>query len=48
MLDSVPGRGATFSLVLPAVLAPPADRADGTVDDASATAEDPHPAGGTP
>jgi len=56
-LDSVPGRGATFALVLPAHLAPvepaavhpaPADTPDGTVDDASATAEDPHPVGGTP
>lgn len=50
-LDSVPGRGATFSLVLPAHLAPPADpadRADATVDESTATAEDPHPAGGTP
>ncbi|SDF94604.1 Signal transduction histidine kinase [Klenkia brasiliensis] len=44
-LDSAPGRGATFTLVLPAH---PAPSADGTVDDASATAEDPHPAGGTP
>jgi signal transduction histidine kinase len=47
-LDSVPGRGATFTLVLPAHLAPPPDSPDTTVDDASATAEDPHPAGGTP
>ena len=47
-LDSVPGQGATFSLVLPARPAPPADTPDGTVDDALATADDPRAGGETP
>ncbi|WP_235564993.1 HAMP domain-containing sensor histidine kinase [Modestobacter sp. Leaf380] len=50
-LDSVPGRGATFTLVLPAQLAPPSPDVatpDGTVDDSSRTADVPEPAGGHP
>jgi signal transduction histidine kinase len=41
VLDSVPGRGTTVSLVLPARLAPPlvVDDAATTVDDAAATPE---------
>ncbi|MPQ98779.1 HAMP domain-containing protein [Modestobacter sp. I12A-02628] len=47
VLDSVPGRGATFTLVLPADLAPPAGDSSDTVDDATATADVPEPVGGT-
>ena len=45
-LDSVPGHGATFTLVLPAHLAPPSP--DTTVDESTATADVPEPAGGHP
>lgn len=48
LLDSPPGRGATFTVVLPGRLAPPEAPADGdadaTADDASATPDLTHPA----
>lgn len=45
-LDSVPGHGATFTLVLPAQLAPPSP--DTTVDESTATADVPEPVGDHP